>query len=383
MVQLMNRSIDLMDQYATEAETGFAMNRRGYLYLTATKQGLERISASARQSVESGAGSLRMHSGSASEYRTDSSAGADLFTDGESLRRWFPYVAPHSLGGIHARNAGWLSAQQLGMWMLDQARAAGASTVSATVADVDIDGDEVRGVELEDGTRVASSAFVNAAGPMLRRVGLMAGTDLPVFSEAHLKTTFRDTESAIPRDAPMMIWTDPQQVAWRQDEAGLLLEEGRGDLLDVLPPGCHARPEGGAQSPWVIGLWEYGAREIEPTWPVPQDPLYTEVVLRGLASMIPNLESYFDRLPESTVDGGYYTKTVENRPLAGPVGPVGSYVCGALSGYGIMAACAVGELVAAAIAGVDLPSWAWQFDLRRYDDPGYVRSIRGGDSGQL
>nr|MDJ0954843.1 FAD-dependent oxidoreductase [Acidimicrobiia bacterium] len=80
----------------------------------------------------------------------------------------------------------------------------------------------------------------------------------------------------------------------------------------------------------------------------------------------------------------YYTKTVENLPLAGPAGPDGSFVCGALSGFGIMAACAVGEIVATAIAGGSLPDWAHHFDLRRYEDPTYVASLQdAGSTGQL
>ena len=111
--------------------------------------------------------------------------------------------------------------------------------------------------------------------------------------------------------------------------------------------------------------------------------MYTEVVLRGLATMVPALDAYRDHLPEAVIDGGYYTKTVENRPLVGPAGPAGSYVCGALSGFGIMAACGVGELVATAISGGELPDWARWFDLRRYDDPEYLTAIAALDTGQL
>ena len=107
-------------------------------------------------------------------------------------------------------------------------------------------------------------------------------------------------------------------------------------------------------------------------------------MLRGLASIIPALSPYTTALPQTVVDAGYYTKTSENRPLAGPVGPAGSYVCGALSGFGIMAACAVGELVALGIGGGELPDWSRWFELSRYNDPAYVASLQAmTDSGQL
>jgi glycine/D-amino acid oxidase-like deaminating enzyme len=112
--------------------------------------------------------------------------------------------------------------------------------------------------------------------------------------------------------------------------------------------------------------------------------MYPEVVLRGLSTIVPGLYRYRDHLPETVVDAGYYTKTSENRPLACQVGPEGSYVCGALSGFGIMAACGVGELVANAIADLPLPEWARWFDIRRYEDAAYVSEMATSkDSGQL
>jgi glycine/D-amino acid oxidase-like deaminating enzyme len=103
-----------------------------------------------------------------------------------------------------------------------------------------------------------------------------------------------------------------------------------------------------------------------------------------MAAMIPDLEQYRDRLPETVVDGGYYTKTVENRPLVGPTDVTGSYVVGALSGFGLMAACGVGELAALHATGGPLPAYAPAFSLERYDDPKYLEEIASlGEVGQL
>ena len=48
------------------------------------------------------------------------------------------------------------------------------------------------------------------------------------------------------------------------------------------------------------------------------------------------------------IDGGYYCKTRENRPLIGPLPVDGAFVLGALSGFGVMAAHASAELLALA-----------------------------------
>ena len=113
--------------------------------------------------------------------------------------------------------------------------------------------------------------------------------------------------------------------------------------------------------------------------------MYTEMVVRGMTTMIPGLAAYRDRLPESVVDGGYYTKTAENRPLVGPVGPDGSFVVGALSGFGVMAACAAGELGALHALGGPLPDYAAAFSPRRYEDAEYLREIEeaAASGGQL
>jgi glycine/D-amino acid oxidase-like deaminating enzyme len=57
---------------------------------------------------------------------------------------------------------------------------------------------------------------------------------------------------------------------------------------------------------------------------------------------------------------------------------------GAVSGYGIMAACGVGELLARHITGSELPEYASVFELSRYDDPAYQKKLENWDnSGQL
>ena len=63
--------------------------------------------------------------------------------------------------------------------------------------------------------------------------------------------------------------------------------------------------------------------------------------------MVPALAPYSDSLPRPFVDGGYYAKTPDNRPLVGAYALDGSYALCGLSGYGIMTAAAAGELLAA------------------------------------
>ena len=106
--------------------------------------------------------------------------------------------------------------------------------------------------------------------------------------------------------------------------------------------------------------------------------------MRGLAKMIPGAKQYLGNFPRPKLDGGYYTKTYENRPLIGKLPIEGAYIIGALSGFGIMTACAAGELLAAHIVGSELPGYATAFEINRYSNLEYLKLIKNfGSEGQL
>ncbi|MCX7803253.1 MAG: FAD-dependent oxidoreductase, partial [Meiothermus ruber] len=143
-------------------------------------------------------------------------------------------------------------------------------------------------------------------------------------------------------------------------------------------------PDGHGESTTLIVLYNYHTEPLTPTFPIPPEPHYADVALRGFSVMLPGLRQYFDKAPRPWIDGGYYLKTQENRPLIGPLPVKGAYLVGALSGFGVMAACAAGELLAAHLTGAALPSYAPAFLLSRYQDPAYQQRLKGwGDTGQL
>jgi glycine/D-amino acid oxidase-like deaminating enzyme len=144
------------------------------------------------------------------------------------------------------------------------------------------------------------------------------------------------------------------------------------------------RPAGTAAQPQALGLWTFDMTPREPVFPPDIDAEHGEITLRGLATLIPSLRDLVDRGTKITVHGGYYTKTAENRPLIGPTAVEGAYLMGAISGFGVMGACAFGELLAAHVTGTALPDYAGAFLLTRYDDPEYKQLLgRWGSSGQL
>ncbi len=390
MVGLMNRSIDLLEEMSEQSGNAFGLSRRGYLFVTAREETLRAWQAQASEISSYGGGEVRIHSSASGYIPTEPHGyaaepdGIDVFTGPGPLLEHFPYLTSEAVGAIHVRRAGWFSAQQLGSWMLDRAKAAGASHLVDEVTGIDVEGGAVQAVTLASGNRIPCSAVVDAAGPFAADVAAMVGVGLPLRSEVHLKVAYRDHLGVVPREAPMLIWSDPQRLAWDDDEHSALTGMGRTDLLGEMPVYCHGRPEGGADSPYFLALWEYHGEVRQPVWPVPEDELYPEVVARGLSTMIPYFGRYLDRLPQSSVDGGYYTKTAENRPLIGPAGPDGFYLACAYSGFGVMVAAGGADLVSRHITAGPLPTYANDFLLDRYDNPDYLAAISGSvESGQL
>jgi glycine/D-amino acid oxidase-like deaminating enzyme len=288
---------------------------------------------------------------------------------------------------VHARRAGWLSAQQLGMTMLEAARAHGVRLLRGKVAGIDVGGGRIRFVHIEqDGDRLSleASHLVLAAGPMQKEMARLIGVDLPIIAECHRKVGFPDPLGVM-RSAPMLVWLDEQHLPWTDDERAALAEGDDSQwLLGRFPSGVHGRPEGSGGTASLLVLFNHDPCPCEPIFPLPEQSHYAEIALRGMSTMVPGLAAYIGKGARPHVDGGYYIKTRENRPLIGPLPVEGAYATGAFSGFGVMASCAAGELLARHITERTLPDYAPAFLLSRYQDAEYCALLDSwGDGGQL
>jgi len=289
---------------------------------------------------------------------------------------------------LHTRRCGWFSGQQLGMHLLEKSQAHGMRLVRGRVTAIGRRGGCIDHVQVDavgETLHISTRRCVLATGPMLARTAALLDCKLPVFSEMHLKASFQDRLGSVPRTAPLLIWQDAQHLPWSDAERSALAEaDDTRWLLQQFPASVHARPEGGPGSQNLLILWPYHVEPVPERFPLPEDPFFSEIALRGMSTMIPGLRAYLDRVPRAFVDGGYYTKTRENRPLCGPLPVAGAFVLGALSGYGLMAACGAAELVAAYVTATPLPSYAPAFALDRYADPAYRQLLeQWGSTGQL
>ena len=388
MTAFTDLSISLMEEIARVTDNDIGMTRRGYALATRRPEIGDLIDALREGYAEAAGDALRSHEGgdhdryvrpTAADWRA-APAGVDIVTDRDLIRRTFPSYDPEIAAVLHVRRAGDVNAPRLGQWMLETARAAGATCLNGTVEAVSAIGDgftaEIAGA---GGTRrVAADLVFNAAGPFLADIGRMIGYDLPVRNVRQQKIAFEDRRRVIPRDMPFSIDLDGQVIDWTDDDRALLREDDAAAwLAGPMPGGIHCKPEGGLRGTWVKLGWAYATESSEPSWEPSLDDRFPEVVLRGAARLNPGLEVYYERLPRAMSHyGGYYTMTAENWPLIGPAGPHGSFVVGALSGFGTMAACAAGNLAAALATGGAVPDYAPLLGLARYDDPAFVAHLR-------
>ena len=384
MVCFMNRSIDLMEDLARDTENLIHLNRRGYLFMTGDENRINIIKAAAVETSYFGAGPLRIHDigSNVTDYAPspawgfeNQGSGADLLLDKQLIAQHYPYITPDVVAALHVRRAGWFSAQQMGMYMLEQALDHGVRICKSILTSIELKSCHVDTVHLQSANQTYSintEILVIAGGPFVNKITSMIDVNLPVSNELHTKMAFQDYQGIVGRDAPFMIWEDPVYLSWLPDErAELESDESVRWMLEEFPGGMHFRPDGGVNSPILLMQLSYGVDVSEPVWPPKFDPFVTDILVRGLMPMVPDLSRYIGKMRRTFVDGGYYCKTSDNRPLIGPLSVEGAFVIGAFSGYGLMASQAAGELLAAHVVGHQLPTYADAFLVDRYEDPNY------------
>jgi glycine/D-amino acid oxidase-like deaminating enzyme len=391
MVQFISRSVRIIEEIAEESRNAIGLSRHGYAFATADPGMREWLRRQATRLAAFGAGSPREHPGR--EPYTPSTGddwrgvpdGADLLLDPALVREHFGFLRDDAIAVSHVRRAGWMDAIALGHWLLDQARGAGAQVVRDRVVGIETAGGTLTGVRLASGGTISTGRMAIAAGPGLPEVLRMLDLDLPVFLELHAKMRFDDRLGVVPRSAPFTIWNDPvAEIDWTEsDRRRFASDPATQWLLERFPGGMHVRPVGNARDVFLI--WTFESSPHEFVWPPAFDANLGDALLQGFANMCPGAKAYLGEGARGVVDGGYYAKTPENRPMVGPLEIDGVFVSGALSGYGIMASPAAGELLATYMTGGSLPRYAAALSPARYGDAVYRRKLEGWDAkaGQL
>jgi glycine/D-amino acid oxidase-like deaminating enzyme len=380
-----------MEELALASNNMFNMDRRGYAYATSSPEFAAAIDDYAHHYGQLEVGDLRIRRGpnddGTSSYASSAAQGfegepdgADLLLDKQIIKTAFPHFSDDIQVVIHARRCGAVSAQQLGVYLLEEAKRLGVRELRGELVAVEQDRGGIKAVEVVTTgkkDRIETTKFINAAGPFVPHVAAMLDVQLPIFSVLQQKVAIQDHLGVVPRDAPFTICMDEQHLDWSDDESQLLRSEPEYQwLLGGFPGGVHIKPEGGRDSAWIKLGWAFNRTIEQPAWEPEGTPEFPDIVLRGASQLIPGLKQYVGHIPKPVVHyAGYYTKTKENLPVIGPLDIEGAYTIGALSGFGTMVSCAAGELIAAWVAGGELPDYAGQLSLARYDDPAYIVSL--------
>ncbi|MEM7706895.1 MAG: FAD-binding oxidoreductase [Pseudomonadota bacterium] len=378
MAQFARRSVERMRAIAEESPQPIRMTKNGYLL--ATRHDPESLADEWVSGLEQ-PGDLRFHSRANTAYRRGGFSGLDVLSgaalDALDLRQ----IDPTIRSIIHVRCGGQIDSQQLGQYMLEAFRGAGGTRVKNKVEE--LTGPSPFRLRLADGKQIRCQTLVLAPGPFLNQLVAQLEPPLPVSHVLQQKLAFADVHGVVPRGQPFLIDLDRQILGFDAEEQAALREDpALAWLCDELPGGVHCRPDGSGN--WIKMGWAYNQTPSEPMAAPPLDDHFAEVVLRGASRLQPGLKVYTERLPRQTSHyGGYYSMTTENWPLIGPLKTDGAFVVGALSGFGTMAACEAGALIAAWIHGDPLPQHAAPLAPSRYGNRDLMAQIQSAPRGIL
>ncbi len=336
MVELARRSIEIMRDLHEGAEADgapFLMNRRGYLYVSREADFPKVVVDLLRP------------------YREAGNEDADILL-ADDVQRRYPHFVEGVTGAVHARNAGTIDTIGLGRYLLMEAVGKGVRVVRGSVAAVAISGGRVASVTLTDGGAtgmIATEQFINAAGPFAGHVARLVECDLRLVNVHQQKVAFADPRRVVPEDAPFTISLGP---------------------MGALPSGLHMKSDVMVGAPVIKLGCACNQEPEEPRWEPEGTESFPSRVLEAAARLVPALESYLPDNPKVLAhDVGYYTKTPDELPLIGAVGPTGSWVVGGLAGFGAMVACGAAEIVGGLITGSSPPAWSVAFRPDRRQVP--------------
>jgi len=254
-----------------------------------------------------------------SNRQVQQAAGADTrLLDPAALQRQFPWLAVQdlALGSWGASGEGWFDGPALHQAFRRKAIACGARFVAADVVQLTTAAGRVTAVATADGRRFQADAFVLAAGAWSAPLAAQLGCALPV-SPKKRDVFVLDCPQALP-GCPLVI--DPSGVWFRP--------EGRGFLAGAPPR------DGDPDEPPLHAI-DHGLFE-DHLWPV-------------LAARVPAFEALRVR---SAWAGYYEMNDFDHNGLAGPLpGWTNAYTACGFSGHGMQQAPAVGQALAAMIAG--------------------------------
>jgi sarcosine oxidase, subunit beta len=308
LVQESIAAFERFDEHVGRPGTRIGFERRGYLWVTTTPEGVARQ----RELVARQRG-----------------WGLDVveLMDGDEARRRFPYLAPEVLGARYRAGDGFLEPRRVTMGFAAGSDATFCLETPAT--GLERVGDRVVGVRTARGT-IGCERVVVAAGPFSGVVAGWAGLRLDLSLRIRQKLVLPRAPE-VPADAPMTIDEDTG-AHWRPALEGAYLLYTR-----------HDSPAG------------------PPLWDVPTDVgFYFELLDPRSPHAVARVAPFWRRVWERNdalwfQTAGQYTYTADHRPLLGPSEVPGLSINTGYSGHGVMGSAGGSRLAVDAMLGKVAP----------------------------
>jgi len=316
-IRLSIESIGLLERFADELGHPIDFHQDGYLFLLSSPSSVETF----RRNVA-----------------LQRSLGIDVeWLDADQAARLVPGLdASGVLGATFCGRDGIADPNSVTMGFAKAAQAVGVAIERGVeVTGIRVEGGRVAGVDTTRG-RIDARCVVNAAGPWARRIGAMAGADVPV--DPIRRHIFIAATALIPPSHVMVI--DFETTFYFHREGGGLLfgmgERGETSTFDTTVQ------------------WDY----------LPQ-------VIEVAVTRLPSLAD----ASISHAWAGLYEMTADGNPIIGPAyGVDGLYLINGFSGHGFQHSPAAGRLLADIITGRDP-----QFDLSPFSPDRFVTGAVSGE----
>jgi len=268
-----------------------------------------------------------------SNHRVQRALDADvILLTAEQMQQRFAWMNTDDLsaGSLGLSGEGWLDAYGLLQGFRRKAISLGVQYSQAKVERINRQGRRIQSVSLSDGTTVACSVVINAAGTGAHLLAQSAGIALPV--ESHKRCIFHFTSPAKVDQCPLVV--DPSGAYFRP--------EGNGYICGISPPE--------EQDPECFDF------EV-------QHALFDDVLWPLLAARVPGFEAV--RL-QSSWAGHYDMNTVDHNLILGAHPELENLLfANGFSGHGMQQSPAVGRALSELVTygefrTLDLSAFGWQ-----------------------
>ena len=321
VTQLLKHSVELYERLERETGQATGWKRNGGLRLACNRERLIEIK---RQATTAHSFGLEMH----------------LLSPAEAQRLWPIMDSSDLVGAAFLPTDGQVNPSDLAQALAKGARIRGVKIIEdCPVTAIRAHAGRVSGVSTAQGD-IATEVVVNCAGQWARRVGQLAGVNVPLISIQH-QYIVTEPIPGVPRNLPTL--RDPDRLIYFKEEVGGLVMGGYEP--DPIPWARHGVPEN-FEFQLLGENWDHFEQHM--TQALARVPALANA---GVKQLINGPESF-------TPDGNFILGEAPELQ--------GFYVGAGFNAFGIASAGGAGRALAEWVAAGEPPMDLWPVDIRRF-----------------